>query len=128
MQQDKFEEAYFKYDNSIFKFQPKNTQIRYFFAPNLSIFVFFVHEILQLDKFEALISNMISVWKYPNKAVFVLKFFYFCLKLRILRNSRVLWFRKWQYFFPDSSKKYSNKKFSLKTQKFFLFKWNFEWT
>ena len=101
------------------------------FCPKFRHFCFFfVHEILQLDKFEALISNTISVWKYPNKAVFVLNvsFFYFSMKLRVLRNSRVLWFRKWQYFFPNSSKKYSNKKFSLKTQKFFLFKWNFEWT
>ena len=50
--------ADFKYDNIIFKFQPKNTQIKHFWfqikaylVPNSGIFVFF-RQILQLEKFE----------------------------------------------------------------------------
>ena len=49
LQIDKFEDADFKYDNSIFKtlaqkyrnkaFLVKNAQIRHFFVPNLGIFV-----------------------------------------------------------------------------------------
>ena len=32
MQQDKLEDADLKHDNNIFKFQPKNTQIRHFWS------------------------------------------------------------------------------------------------
>ena len=47
LQQDKFEDADFKYGNSIFKFQPKNTKIKYF-----CLRTFILHQTLQLDKFE----------------------------------------------------------------------------
>ena len=50
LQLDKVEGADFKYDNSFFKFQPKNTQISYLWS-QIEAFLFF-HKILQLDKFE----------------------------------------------------------------------------
>ena len=50
LQQDIFENTDFKYDNSIFKLQPKNTQIKHFWS-QIQRFLFF-HEILQLDKFK----------------------------------------------------------------------------
>ena len=37
---DEFEGADFKYDNDFLKFYPTNTQIRYFFVPNLGMLVF----------------------------------------------------------------------------------------
>ena len=58
----KFEDASFTQDNSFFKFQSKNTQLKHFwwafFLSNLGIFVFL--EILQLHKFEG------SDFKYVN--------------------------------------------------------------
>ena len=62
----------------------------------------------------------IPVRKYPNKAVFVLnvRIFYFCVNLCILKNSWVL-ISKMAIFFSNSSEKYPNPKFSLKTRKVF---------
>ena len=45
LQQGKFEDADFKYENNIFKFQPKNTEIGHF-GPKFKNFNF-LHEILQ---------------------------------------------------------------------------------
>ena len=69
LQQDKFEQADFKYDNSIFKFQHKNMQIRHFWS-QIQAFLLF-HEILQLDKFGVLISNMTILFSNssPNTEV-----------------------------------------------------------
>ena len=61
LQLDKFEGADFKYDNSFSKFNPKNTQIRYF-RYQISAFSFF-HEMLQLDKFEG------ADFKYDNSSL-----------------------------------------------------------
>ena len=50
----------------LFKFQPKNTQIRHFWS-QVYAFLFF-HEILQLDKFEvADFKCGSSLFKIPNK-------------------------------------------------------------
>ena len=90
-QEDKFEDADFKYNKNIFKFQPKNMQIRHF-STQILAFLFY-HEILQLDKFGMLISNVrilfsSSSQKYPNKLflvpnlgifVFFMKFFFFTI-------------------------------------------------
>ena len=46
----KSEGADFKYDNSFFKWQPKNTKIRHFWS-QISGFLF-LHQTLQQDKFE----------------------------------------------------------------------------
>ena len=80
LQQDKFNDADFKYDNSPFKFQHKNMQIRDF-VPNLDILV---REILQLDKFGVLVSKMTIVFsnstpKTRKSGIFGPKFkdFYF---------------------------------------------------
>ena len=88
-QLNKFEGADFKYDNSFFKFKPKR--------------------------------NKFPARKYPNEAFFVLNvsIFYFCMKVRILKNSRVLILKMAIVFF-NSSQKYPNTKFSLKTQNFFF--------
>ena len=56
LQLDIFED--FKYDNIIFKFQPKNNQIRHF-RSNILAFGFF-RELLQFDKFEG------ADFKYDN--------------------------------------------------------------
>ena len=58
LQQDIFENTDFKYDNSIFKFQSQNTQIKHFWS-QIQRFLFF-DEILQLDKFEG------ADFKYDN--------------------------------------------------------------
>ena len=63
LQSDKFEGADFKYDNIVFKFQPKITQIRRFWS-QIYAFLFFP-EILQIDKLEG------ADFKYDNS---VLKF------------------------------------------------------
>ena len=75
LQFHKFEDAYFKYDNSLFKFLPKNTQIRHFWS---QIWAFFVlRKILQLDKFEGADFKYdnsffkILALKYPNKTFLV---------------------------------------------------------
>ena len=41
LQLDQFEDADFKFDNSFFKFYPKNSPYKVFWVPNLSIFCFF---------------------------------------------------------------------------------------
>ena len=72
---DKFEGADFKYDNSFFKFQPKNIQIRHFWS-QIQVYLFF-HKILQLNKFEgadfkydnSIFKNLAR--KYPNKTFLV---------------------------------------------------------
>ena len=56
---EKLEDTDFKYDNSIFKFQPKNTQIRHFWF-QIHAFLF-LDKILSLDKFEG------ADFKYENK-------------------------------------------------------------
>ena len=56
LQQNKLEDADFNYDSNIFKFQPTNAKIKHFWFQILA-FLFF-HEILKLDKFGVLISNM----------------------------------------------------------------------
>ena len=57
---------------------------------------------------------------YPNKVFFVLNVsvFYFCMKLRVLKNSRALISKITIVFFLNSSQKYPNTKFPVKTQKF----------
>ena len=56
LQLEKFLGTDFKYDNIVFQFQPRNTQVKHFWyqnegflVPNLGIFF---NEILQLDKLE----------------------------------------------------------------------------
>ena len=58
MQLSKFEGADFKYDKTVFKFQPKSTQIMHFWSQIL-VFLFFC-EILHTDKFEG------ADFKYDN--------------------------------------------------------------
>ena len=58
LQQDKFEDVDFKYDNNIFKFQPKNTEI-WHFGPKFKNF-YFLYKILQPGKFEG------ADFKYDN--------------------------------------------------------------
>ena len=50
MQQDKLEEADFKYDNDIFNFQPRNMQVRHIWS-QIYGFLFF-NQTLPKDKFE----------------------------------------------------------------------------
>ena len=86
LQQGKFEDADFKYENNIFKFQPKNTEIGHF-GPKFKNFNF-LHEILQQANSRVLISNVTMVFqnycpKQLNKAFFGSKFknSSFCRKL-----------------------------------------------
>ena len=91
-------------NNSFLKFQSKNTQIRHFcwkvlklgiFGPNFKDFYFAPNFAIR-----QIWGRWFQIWqwlfriarKYPNKAFFVLNvsMFYFCMKLRILKNSRVL--------------------------------------
>ena len=133
LQLDMFEGADFKYHNSFFKFQLKDTQIRYFWS-ELSGFLFCT-KLCNQENLRALISNMAmtlsnSSPKIHKWSIFCpkCKYFLFCMKLRILKNSRLLIRKMAIAFFSNSSQKYTNTKFSWKTQKFFIFKWNFEWT
>ena len=57
---DKTEAADFKYDNSFSKFQPKDTQTRYFWF-QISEFLF-LHQSLRLNKFESVISNITIIF------------------------------------------------------------------
>ena len=69
LQQDRFEDVDLKHDNNIFKFQLKNTQIRYFWY-QIEGFLFCTKS-LQSDKFEVFLN--VSIFKV-------------CMKLRILKN------------------------------------------
>ena len=94
LQQDKFEDANFKYDKNMFKFKSKNTQIKHF-GTHILVFLFF-REILQLEleikftflQFGVLISNMRILFSntsqiYPYKTFLVpnLDIFVFSTKL-----------------------------------------------
>ena len=75
LQQNKFEGADFKYDNIVFKFRPKSTQIRHFLSQILA-FLFFGKTLL-IDKFEGVDFKYdnsffkILAQKYSNKASLV---------------------------------------------------------
>ena len=71
LQQDKFEDVDLKHDNNIFKFQSKNTQIRYFWY-QIEGFLFST-ESLQSDKFKVFLT--VSVFKV-------------CMKLCVLKYLR----------------------------------------
>ena len=62
LQLDKFQGADFKYDNILFTFQPKNTQLKHFLA-QISVFLGFLCKILQLNKLEG------ADFKYDNIAL-----------------------------------------------------------
>ena len=104
LQLNKFEGVDFKYE-----FQPKIPAQKYpnkaILVPNLQIFI--LHQTLQSEKFEAFFVLNVSIFK-------------FCMKLRILKNSRLLIRKMEIVFFSNSSQKYTNTKFSLKTQNFFF--------
>ena len=51
LQFNKFEGVDFKYGNGFFEFQPKNIEIKHFFAVNVSFFKF-LHETSYIEKFE----------------------------------------------------------------------------
>ena len=50
LESDKFQGADFKYDNIIFKFQPKNTRITHFWSHIFGLS--FIHQTLLQDKFK----------------------------------------------------------------------------
>ena len=115
--------------------------IKAFLVPNLRILIF----AKMLDKnirhirghwfkiWQWIFRQWIPAWKYPNKRFFVpnVSTFYFCTKLCILKNSRVLiskiaiMFFKQFFFCFQKIHKYE---FFLKPQRFPFFKWNFLWT
>ena len=104
---------------------PKIIQVRHFWS---QIYGFlFLDQTLQQEKFE--VTNFKcdkSFFKFQSKntqsSTFCpkLRDFYFCTKLWNNTNSMTQ-ISNMTILIPNSSKKYSNKKFSLKTQKFFLF-------
>ena len=79
LQLEKFEGADFEYDNSFFKFQPKNTKIRHF-CPKFKNFYIYT-KLCSKTNSRTLISNMIIIFsnssqKYPslvpNLRIFIL--------------------------------------------------------
>ena len=63
LQQDKFEDVDLKHDNNIFKFQSKNTQIRYFWYQIEG--VLFCTKSLQSGKFKVFLN--VSIFKVGTK-------------------------------------------------------------
>ena len=135
LQQDKFENANLKHGNNIFKFQHKSLLDKlgifgpnikdFYFVPNFAVRRIWEHwfQICQC-------LFCILAWKYPNKAFFILNvsIFKFCTKLRIWKSLMVLIRKMAIVFFPNPSQKYPNTNICWKTQIFFLFEWNIEWT
>ena len=104
----KFECADFKYDNIIFKFQPKDTQIKHFRS---QIWAFFIlHLTLHQEKFKDAdfkcdnIFFQIPAQKYPNMVFLVPNLEFFSRNFAI-RQIWGCWFQKWQKFFKNSSPK-----------------------
>ena len=143
MQVDKFEGADFKYGNTFFKFQSKNTLTRQcgpkfhlskkypneaFFKPKIRIFCFtwkylFCH--IQRCWFQIWQwFFQIPVQKYPSKRNFCSKFnFFFNMKLWILLNSKDVDFKYDMSYFTFSPE-YQNKALLIPNLKFFCFTWN----
>ena len=61
LQLEKFEGAGFKYNNIIFKFQPKNTQMMHFWSHILRTFIFYT-KLCDKGNSRALMANMIMVF------------------------------------------------------------------
>ena len=89
---DKFEGADFKYHNIIFKFQPKNTQIKHL-GPKFKDF-YFCTKLCKKTNSKTLISNVTKIFsnssrKIPKSDIFgpKLKDFYVCTKVCNKTNS-----------------------------------------
>ena len=106
LQLNRFEGADFKYE-----FQPKIPAQKYpnkaILVPNLQIFI--LHQTLQSEKFEAFFVLNVSIFK-------------FCMKLRILKNSRLLIRKMAIVFFQIPAKSTQIQNFLGKLKSFFLFK------
>lgn len=93
MKLHKFEDVDIKYDNT---FQSKNTQIRHFYLKFKKCH--FLHQSLELEKFEVVDFKYENIFysnsspKVPIFSIFCRKYNYFsfCMKLPILKNSRLL--------------------------------------
>ena len=120
--------ADFKYDNSFLEFLPKNTQISHLLVPNLGIFIF-----SQDFTIRRIWGYWFQIWqyyfqipapKYPNQAFLVPNLRILFLHLTLLQGKFRNADLKYDNVFSNSSQKYPNTKFYLKTQQFLLFKWN----
>ena len=120
---DEFDDTNFKYD-IIFKLQSTNYPNQAYLVLNLRTFIFTWTFALRKIR-----GCWFQIWqwlfqipaqKYPNKATFCPKctYFNFCMKLRILKNSRVV-ISKMTIFFLKFQPK--NTAYSVKDQKIFSF-------
>ena len=131
-QLDKFEGADFKYDNVVFKFQPKNTKIRHFWSK--------VWNFCFCTKLCSKTNSRMRIWimtilfsnsspKMRKWGIFGSKFMDFYLALYFaIRNIWGCWFQIWEWFFRILAQKYQNKAFFCPKCIFFLnFAWSFEY-
>ena len=124
LQQCKFENADFKYDKNIFKFQLKNTQVRHFRSQTWRFL--FLNQTLHKYKFEeAYFKYDNSIFKYQPQ---IRKSSIFGPKLRIFVFSRILQLDKFgvlisnmTILFSNSSPKYPNKIFLVPNLGIFVF-------
>ena len=123
---DQFEGTDFKYDKIVFKFQPKNTQIRHFWSHILA-FSFF-DEILHLDQFEGAdfkYDKIVFKCQHNNTQIRpywsqISAFLYF-FEILQLDKFKGADFKSHNSFLKILAQKYPNKAFLVKNTQ----KWHF---
>ena len=130
IQQDKREDAYFKYDMTIVFSHSRSKQANQkysneaFLGPNLGIFSFsqnFAIREIRVSWFQIRQYNLqFPVQKYPSHAILIQKFkdFYFCTLSR--RQIWRRWFQIWQLYFQIPALKYGDLTFLVPNLRFFI--------